>query len=173
MATIIEITETHDMPNTDKEKDTNYIYTLADKQMIIKNIKELSKIEHIEIFKILKNKNIKYSENSNGIFVNFNNIPNNIIGELYNFIKFFLKNKEELKKNEEFILQNKSIIENSIETNNIRKCHSPSTSDDEYDNEIIIPDDIITMDGTKINLKKDKPVYKGIKAKIMKNYKQK
>ena len=45
--------------------------------------------------------------------------------------------------------------------------------DDEYDNEIIIPDDIITMDGTKINLKKDKPVYKGIKAKIMKNYKQK
>lgn len=173
MATIIEIIETHDMPNTDKEKDTNYIYTLSDKQMIIKNIKELSKIEHIEIFKILKNKNIKYSENSNGIFVNFNNIPNNIIGELYNFIKFCLKNKEELKKNEEFILQNKSIIENSIETNNIRKCHSPSTSDDENDNEIIIPDDIITMDGTKINLKKDKPVYKGIKAKIMKNYKQK
>lgn len=177
MATIIEITETHDMPNTDKEKDTNYIYTLADKHTIIKNIKELSKIEHIEIFKIIKGKDIKYSENSNGIFVNFNNIPNNIIGELYNFIKFCLKNKEELKKNEEFILHNKSIIENSIETNKNRKYQCPSTSDDEYDDyndsEIIIPDNIITTDGTKINLKKDKPVYKGIKAKIMKNYKQK
>ena len=38
MATIIEITETHDMPNTDKEKDTNYIYTLADKQLSLIHI---------------------------------------------------------------------------------------------------------------------------------------
>ena len=177
MASSIEITETSEI-----NKNNEYVYTLSDKRSIIKNIKDLSKIEHIEIFKIIKNKNIKYSENSNGIFVNFNNIPNNIIGELYNFIKFCLKNKEELKKNEEFILQNKSIIENSIETvkNRQSQCHSSSEDENEnendnenYNNEIIIPDDIITVDGTKINLKKDKPVYKGIKAKIMKNYKQK
>ena len=177
MAYVVEITET---PETHvMQLNTEYSYTLADKHTIIKNIKELSKIEHIEIFKIIKNKNIKYSENSNGIFVNFNNIPNNIIGELYDFIKFCLKNKEELKKNEEFILQNKSIIEKSIETIKNRKYHCPSTSEDdnEYDDyiedEIVIPDDIIEADGTKITLKKDKPVYKGIKAKIMKNYKQK
>ena len=175
MASVIEITETPETP--EKQVNTKHIYTLTDKHTIIKNIKELSKIEHIEIFKIIKCKDIKYSENSNGIFVNFNNIPNNIIGELYDFIKFCLKNKEELRQTEEFILHNKSIIENSIETTKNRKYHCPSTSDDEYDDyndaEIIIPDNIITTDGTKINLKKDKPVYKGIKAKIMKNYKQK
>ena len=62
MTTIIETNH--------KNEINDYIYTSNDKRKIISNIKKLSKIEHIEVFKIIQKEEIKYSENSNGIFIN-------------------------------------------------------------------------------------------------------
>lgn len=67
------------------------------KKYIISNSSILTNIEHIEIFKILKKYNIKYSENSNGIFINLNYLDNKIIDEIFKFIYFCIKNKEKLK----------------------------------------------------------------------------
>lgn len=152
-----------------KNEINDYIYTSNDKRKIINNIKNLSKIEHIEVFKIIQKEEIKYSENSNGIFVNFENIPNDIIKKIDNFINFCLKNKEELKKKDEIINHNKIILEQTNDVKNKTEILSSSSSDEEdnYDTNIA---DNSKLDGTKINLKKNKPTYTGIKAKIMKNY---
>ena len=161
MTTIIETNH--------KNEINDYIYTSNDKRKIISNIKKLSKIEHIEVFKIIQKEEIKYSENSNGIFINFENIPNDITKKIDNFFHFYLKNKEELKKKDEIINHNKIILEQSNDIKTNTEILSSSSSDDEDNYSANIPDSS-KIDGTKINLKKNKPTYTGIKAKIMKNY---
>ena len=60
-----------------------------------KKIELLPNIHHIEIAKILKNNNIKLTENNNGIFINLNNIETKIIEEIKEYI-IFIKSQEEL-----------------------------------------------------------------------------
>ena len=138
-------------------------YSIVEKKELVNKINMLSKIEHIEIFKIFKKNNIKYTENSNGIFINFMNIADSVITLLDKFIKFCYKNKDSLVEKENILNENKNIIEN--------KYYSSSSSNS--DEEIISDHDEEhnNVDGSKIVLKKDKPTYTGIKAKIMKNYK--
>tara|TARA_Y100000768_G_C23864105_1_gene627187 strand:+ start:171 stop:458 length:288 start_codon:yes stop_codon:yes gene_type:complete len=68
------------------------------KKTLINDIKNLSKNEHIQIFHIIKNANIKYTENNNGIFINLNNINDNILYKLIDFIKYTKFNNNELEK---------------------------------------------------------------------------
>lgn len=51
----------------------------------IQNIKEESQ-HHLKILEILKNNNANYSENSNGVFVNMNNLESNIIEKLKEYL---------------------------------------------------------------------------------------
>ena len=152
--------------NNSHNKDINkniHEYSIIEKKEIVNKIGTLSKIEHIEIFKILKKNNIKYTENSNGIFINFINVDNHIIESLDEFIKFCYKNKDSLVENENILNEKKNIIENKYYST------SSSNSDDEiqYDYE----EESNNIDGSKINLKKNKPKFTGVKAKIMNNYK--
>lgn len=68
-------------------------------------IENLQKEKHIDIFKIFKDKDIPFSENKNGIFINLTNIPNNVIEEVKKHIHY-LENQEnminemEIQKNE-------------------------------------------------------------------------
>jgi len=103
------------------------------KKFIINSSKDFSKFEHIEIFKILKLHHIKYSENSNGIFVNLNYLSANIINKIIHFISFCYNNKKtlqlelykrkELKKlvdvNNMKHLQNNTIFEGQVDVVNI------------------------------------------------------
>jgi hypothetical protein len=64
-----------------------------------KDLKELREIingldicEHTEIFKILINNNIKYTENSNGIFVNMNKLNDSCIRDINLFLTFINNN---------------------------------------------------------------------------------
>lgn len=67
------------------------------KNYIIQKVKNLSKFEHIQIFKLLTKHNIKYSENSNGVFVNLNYLSEAIITKIINFINFCIENKQLLQ----------------------------------------------------------------------------
>jgi len=75
------------------------------KNFIIAHVKNLHKYEQIQIFKIFKSNDIKYSENSNGIFVNLNYLNERILDRIMIFIKFCQKNKvlldKEIKKREQ------------------------------------------------------------------------
>lgn len=77
---------------------------------IIKNkIEAMSKIHHIKILKIMKNnKNVKVNENKSGVFVNLSFLPNNVINEIAEYIKYidnqnndidFLEKQQEDYKN--------------------------------------------------------------------------
>lgn len=62
------------------------------KKIIIKEIRNLNKFEHIEIFKILKSHNISYTENINGIFINLSPINISVLNNIITFINY-VKNK--------------------------------------------------------------------------------
>jgi hypothetical protein len=56
----------------------------------IKNkIEQMSKLQHIEVLKILrKNKSVKLNENKNGVYVNISFLPDETIHDLEVYIKY-------------------------------------------------------------------------------------
>ena len=90
--------ESDDNTNDINNYDNNINYPELEK--IRKTIENLNNNHHIEIAKILKNNNIKLTENNNGIFLNLNNISESIINEIKNYISF-IKSQENLIKIDE------------------------------------------------------------------------
>jgi hypothetical protein len=72
--------------------DNNYKKSLVNK---IKNLN--NKQAYINIYKILKNNDVKLNINSNGIYFNINNLDDYLIMELEEFINM---NKKENQPNE-------------------------------------------------------------------------
>lgn len=76
------------------------------KEKISNLIKNFSFDEHIEILKIiLEQENIKYSENSNGTFIDMDTLNDKILDNIEKYIDYVLKkeidiNQRELKLNE-------------------------------------------------------------------------
>ena len=76
------------------------------KEKISNLIKNFSVDEHIEILKIiLEQENIKYSENSNGTFIDMDTLNDKILDNIEKYIDYVLKkeidiNQRELKLNE-------------------------------------------------------------------------
>jgi hypothetical protein len=60
-------------------------------------IEKMNKIQQVHILKILKDNNIEYSENSNGIFVNMTLINNQTLVRIQNFIKYVHLQEEQLE----------------------------------------------------------------------------
>tara|TARA_B100000787_G_C16191319_1_gene297698 strand:- start:956 stop:1174 length:219 start_codon:yes stop_codon:yes gene_type:complete len=60
-------------------------------------IEGLSKIEKIEVFKIIKNYDVFYTQNKNGIFLILNKLAPKIIKELENFLVFLDETKQILE----------------------------------------------------------------------------
>lgn len=81
-----------------------------DKIKRLKNIKEqierMDKNNHISaLYMLSQNKSIKYSENSNGVFINLTELPDDMINQLEDFIIYINKQKNdidevEIKKND-------------------------------------------------------------------------
>ncbi len=55
-------------------------------------IKNLELCENIEILKIIIKNDVKFTENSNGIFVNMNKLDNNTLEEIKSFLSFLNNN---------------------------------------------------------------------------------
>ena len=70
-----------------------------------KRIERMQESTHSEIFKITQKYKIPFTENSNGIFINMDNLSNECIAELEKHIKWleeqqdFLSKAENVKKN--------------------------------------------------------------------------
>jgi hypothetical protein len=62
---------------------------------LFEKIGSLSKMEHDEIFKIIKDKT-NYSKNKNGVFFNLSNLDEKIIEEIDKFVKYCINNKQDL-----------------------------------------------------------------------------
>ena len=69
------------------------------KEKIINTIKNFSNDEHKEILKIiLEQDNIKYSENSNGTFIDMDTINDTIIDKIENYIDYVLRKENDINQ---------------------------------------------------------------------------
>ena len=81
------------------------------KKDLKKQISDLLPIQQNEIFNIILNKNINYTSNNNGVFINITNMEDPLIDEINNYINYIKNNEERLEKIEnkcEDIYNNKS-----------------------------------------------------------------
>ena len=72
------------------DSNNNEIKVSSDKQL--KELKDiigqLEEFQKVEIYKIIKNNDIKYTSNKNGVFINMKLITPNCIEEINNYLKF-------------------------------------------------------------------------------------
>jgi hypothetical protein len=107
--------------------DFNKILSINDKKKIISDVAQLSENQQIEIFNILNlKKEVKYTENKNGIFINLDDVDNNSLNEIIKFISFCKESNKVLDKN----------------ANQMLIPPEPSNIDDNMENNVIINDSI-------------------------------
>tara|TARA_Y100001970_G_C14022292_1_gene744173 strand:- start:223 stop:654 length:432 start_codon:yes stop_codon:yes gene_type:complete len=104
-------TNTNSLTNSlhEKEDENIHHFSIKDKQNIMETISKLNKIEHIEIFKIFKNHHVKFTENSNGIFINLSKVPDVILYEVTLLLRFYEKNNKHLNE----YAKKKTVIKNN------------------------------------------------------------
>lgn len=86
-------------------------------------ISQLSKVEQIEIYKILKKTNDKITENKNGIFINLSSVSEDTLQDIQAFVNYSLENKIRLEKLEEL---SEELIRQSIQSENYSSKHQDS-----------------------------------------------
>jgi hypothetical protein len=65
------------------------VYSLVDKKVIMTRIQNLkSKKHYIHIYKIIKDNNVNYSQNINGIFINLTNIEDPILDKIIEYLNY-------------------------------------------------------------------------------------
>jgi hypothetical protein len=72
------------------------------RKQMLDDIKLLSKDQYEEIFRIIKRNNVEYTENSNGIFFDLNNVMDDTIEKIFSFLDYCKaqKKSEEERTNE-------------------------------------------------------------------------
>ena len=64
------------------------------------DIEKMSKNNHIEVLRILKNNKTSINENKNGIFINMSELNSEIISELEKYVEYVLKQHKHLYQQE-------------------------------------------------------------------------
>lgn len=77
------------------ETKTNYLMSLKD------GIENMPVVHQIEILRILHSKNTQINENKNGVFINISKLNNNILQELYDYMKYVINQEKHLNEIEE------------------------------------------------------------------------
>ena len=62
----------------------------------MQKIQKLSSTEHEEVFKIIREHDVSFSQNKNGVFFNLTTIPDDIIERIDKMVDFCLSQKDEL-----------------------------------------------------------------------------
>ena len=100
--------------------DTEYLNKLRE------TIEGLDKVHHVEIASIFKKNRIHLNENSNGIFINLNEVSEHIIKEIQEYIEF-------VKKQEIYINQHEQ-TKNDLEKNYFMNNTEDNDNDNDNDN---------------------------------------
>ena len=102
---------------TNKQKDISLNIELIDKKILREKIKQLSKNECIVIFNMIKKNTNKYTENSNGIFINMDYLDNETLIKINKYVNKITENK---------LNTNMIVVEDgvSIVTNESEQIHS-------------------------------------------------
>jgi hypothetical protein len=174
-----------DFESNDSIIKNNSDKVILKKKKLIEITKNLTKVEYLEIFNIIKSDNCQYSENKNGVFINLSNVSERTIDKIFDFINFFKQKNEDLVKHEEIVNNTKKniieinknndnvsnecipqIINKTIEYNEYEDNEDKSISSNNY---LIFSSDEDEDVENKISLKKKKTKYSGKKAKMIKS----
>ena len=141
-------------------------------------INNLNKDQQIEVFKIIYASG-KYTENSNGIFINLTNMNNDILWKIQDLVGYFSNKNKYLIEEQE---QRNIIMENVItEKNKNIKTTTKNTYTNVIENELNINNRLSDIENKILNeefniynellLSNKKPTYEGIEARIVKKCK--
>lgn len=74
----------------------------SEQQQLCEEINSMNNSEHIEILRIIRSStnNISISENSNGCFINMDDIDSDTFQNIKRYVDFYKKKEEELKQQE-------------------------------------------------------------------------
>lgn len=75
------------------------------RKSLIDRISLLSDTEHNEIFKLLREHNIPFTQNRNGVFLNFKNVPDDIVEVIDQFVTFCYANKKDLDEYDKRLIE--------------------------------------------------------------------
>ena len=174
------------IPEKKDVQNNNNEFLITKKKRLIDMVNNLSKMEYLEIFNIFLEDNCQYSENKNGVFINLNNVKENTIDKIYNFINFIKHKKEDLLIHEEKIKVAKDNIKEineksfkyedndlDIDIDTYNSFYGLDSEDDEEKKPeyLVLSSDEDEDLENKISLKKKKVKYTGKKAKMIKSYK--
>jgi len=89
-------------------------YNNKSRKVLFEKINLMTKTEHEEIFKIIRDKNVdlNYSKNKNGVFLNLSSLSDETIHDVNNFVTYCINNKKELDDYDKKI--NECKINNSL-----------------------------------------------------------
>jgi hypothetical protein len=73
------------------------------RKVFLESLRSLTKPEYIEIVRILKNHEIAFSENQNGIFFNIASLPQHVFDDLEKFLHFTQVNRKNLSDRDTFL----------------------------------------------------------------------
>ena len=73
------------------------------RRIFLDSLKKLHTSEYIDIVKILKNENVEYSENSNGIFFDVSKLQQPAFDVLEKYMNFVHTNRKELAEREKLM----------------------------------------------------------------------
>jgi hypothetical protein len=71
------------------------------RKTFLQELKAISTIEQQEIYRILKESGVEYSENHNGVFFDICKLPADIYAKMKEFMDFCRKNREDFAAREE------------------------------------------------------------------------
>mgnify|MGYP001463357388 FL=1 len=78
---------------------------ITDLKRLRDNIEKMERIHQIHIFKILKENQIEFTENSNGVFVNMTLLDDTTLKQINNFIKYVNLQQKQLESIEDIKAQ--------------------------------------------------------------------
>ena len=103
--TEVDYTNTNNNNNNNNTEPVFYDNT-NDLLFIRDSVEHMNKFNHVELLRILhKYPNVTLNENKYGIHINLSEIPNNIIAELTEYIKY-VKTQEKTLKHDEMTKEN-------------------------------------------------------------------
>ncbi len=169
----------HLISEREKSKDLYY-----KKKKLLELIKQCTKEEYIEIFKLCIEDQISYSENNNGIFINLNHMNEHSLHRILDYIEYMRVKKDELVlddvkmiESKELLGESSKVIFNQFELNKtIYKEYEFQENHEKKMNDTIdtLLKDINAeqIDPSKISLKRKKNKYHGNMAKLINSFKE-
>jgi len=83
------------------------------RKQFLEEVKALDKEEYQEIFRIIKKSSVEFSENSNGVFFDLNQVTDEIFQKLESFMDYCKTQRSEEKKRSEEIKNIRILKEDS------------------------------------------------------------